>query len=166
MHTPNDTRLEIGKVITNLQALEFALRLFLYELQKTDSNQQNQSFDLQSLSVGDWVLETPITNYDTLAQVIKKVNAELRDRGFSDLVDPSVVKLRDAIAHGRIASLRLNGPFSICKFSKPLNGKVKVSFAVEMTKNWFEQQIVHTFGEMKKVIKSARDLGLTCFPDG
>jgi NADH/NAD ratio-sensing transcriptional regulator Rex len=165
MHPSNDTPQGIGKVLSNLQALEFALRLFLYELQKTDSNQQTQSFDLQSLSVGEWVPETPLTNYDTLGQLINKVNAELQNRGSSDQVDLSVVELRDAIAHGRVLSLRQEGPFSILKFSKPLNGKVQVAVAVEMTPGWFKQQIKHTRAEVDKVVRIARGLGLTCFPD-
>jgi hypothetical protein len=165
MHSSDDTPQGIGKVLSNLQALEFVIRLFLYELKKTDSNLQIQSFDLQSLSAGKWVPETPLTNYDTLGQLIKKLNAELRDRGISSQVDPSVVGLRDAIAHGRVLSLRPEGPFSILKFSKPVNGKVQVTVAVEITPDWFKKQIEWSLAEVNKVIRIARDLGLSCFPD-
>jgi hypothetical protein len=166
MHSSNNFPNGIGRILSNLLSLEFALRLFLYEFHKTDSNEQDQSFDLQSLFVGDWVTETPLTNYDTLGKLIEKVNNKLLERDYSEQIDPSVVGLRDALAHGRVLSLQPNGPFSVIKFSKPLNGKVKVEVTVKMTPKWFKQQIEHTFVELKKVIRIAKDLGLTCFPDG
>ena len=166
MNPTNDTLQGIGKILSNLQSLEFALRLFLYELQKAHHSSWSEPLMLESLSVGDWVPETPLTDYDTLGQLIKKVNAEIGAQGVCDLVDESVVELRDAIAHGRVSSLRPDGPFSMLKFSKPHNGKVRVTVAVEMTQDWFKQQIKRTFAEVAKIIRIARDLGLTCFPDG
>jgi hypothetical protein len=133
MRSSNNTPHGIGRIIINLLSLEFALRLFLYEFHKTDSNEQDQSFDLQSLCVGDWVPETPLTNYDTLGKLIKKVNTKLLERNYSEQIDPSIIKFRDALAHGRVLSLQPNGPFSVIKFSKPLNGKVKVEVTVKMT---------------------------------
>ena len=154
---------ELGRVLTNLLTLEFVLRLFLYELQKTDSKLHTPMVNLHSLFIGDWVSEHPLTNYDTLGKLINRVNAEIKDRGSSQQFDPSVVKLRDAIAHGRIVSRGPDGPISLMKFSKPINGKVEVTLAVLITPDWLEQQIEHTSSEIQKVYGIARDLGLTCF---
>jgi len=57
--------------------------------------------------------------YDTLAQVMKKVNSELQALELSNRVDESLVKLRDALAHGRVLADVPEGPFRIFKFSKP-----------------------------------------------
>lgn len=165
MFTSDEAYEAIGKVIRNIHALEFALRLFLYEIQKNDSNLHNQSFDMHSLSVGDCIPETALTSYDTLGQLIKKFNAELRNRRFLDQVDSGVVGLRDAIAHGRVFSLQPEGPFSILKFSRPVNRQVVVEVAVEINQAWVKQQVEHTLAELYKVIRLARDLGLTCFPE-
>jgi hypothetical protein len=159
----NDLPHELGRVLTNFLTLEFVLRLFLSELQKTDSKLHTPMVNLHSLSIGDWVSENPLTNYDTLGKLIKKVNAEIKKRGSSKQVDPSVVKLRDAIANGRIFSRGPDDPISFMKFSKPFNGEVKVTLAVLITPDWLEQQIEHTSSEIGKVFGIARDLGLTCF---
>jgi hypothetical protein len=127
MNHTNDTPNGIGKILSNLQSLEFALRLLLYELQKAHADDQAQSFKLESLSVGEWIEENPLTSYDTLGQLIKKVNSAFSARGFTDLVDESVVTLRDAIAHGSVSSLQAEGPYSIFKFSKPRDGSHRSS---------------------------------------
>jgi len=150
MSPANDTPQSMGKILSNLQSLEFALRLFLHEVQKANTASQTVSLDLQSLSVGHWVPENPLTNYDTLGQLIEEVNVELQVRGLQDRVDQSIVELRDALAHGRVSSMRPEGPFRILKFSKPSNGKVQVTVAVEMTPKWLAQQINRTFAEMEK----------------
>jgi hypothetical protein len=50
---------------------------------------------------------------------MKKVNSELQALELSNRVDESLVKLRDALAHGRVLADVPEGPFRIFKFSKP-----------------------------------------------
>jgi len=56
---------------------------------------------LQTISVGTVIRVTPLTIYDSLRQLVAKVNQVLKSRGVVDLVDESLVEVRDAIAHGR-----------------------------------------------------------------
>lgn len=154
----------IGSIITNIQSLEFALRLFLDETQGHPAIASDNPSNLTELTVGEWVQENYFTNYDTLNLLIRKTNVELQKRGLSERVDESLVEIRDAIAHGRVLSLHPDGPFRIIKFSKPINGKVQVAISVEMTPDWLSQQTKRTHDEILKVVRLAQSMGLECFP--
>ena len=164
MSLSNDAPSNIGKIIVNLQSLEFALRLFLDETQSHPGAAKDVTIDYMNLTVGEWVPENHLTNYDTLNQLIKKVNSELQSRGLSERIDESIVELRDAIAHGRVLANQPDGPYHILKFSIPKNGKTKVTVSIEMTQDWFDHQIKRTLNELKKVVKIGQALGLKCFP--
>jgi hypothetical protein len=163
MSPSNDIPDKTGWIIVNLQALEFALRLFLHELNRIHNTANEPQFDFMNLSIGEWIPENYITNYDTLNQLIQKVNFELNSRGLSERIDDQLVELRDALAHGRVIACNPKGPYRILKFSKPKNGKVKVTVLVEVTPDWLSQQIRRTSDELLKLIKLAQTLGLNCF---
>lgn len=160
-----DTWASVGKIVTNLLSLEFALRVLLYKLQRASGIPMGEPLEFWNRSVGEWVPETPLTNYDTLAQVMKKANSELQARGLSNRVDESLVKLRDALAHGRVLAKDQGGPFRIFKFSEPRGPRVKVVVSVEMTPDWLDQQVKRTAAEVRNVMQVGRTLGLNCFPD-
>jgi hypothetical protein len=160
----DDRSSKIGKVVTNLQALEFSLRLFLDETQGYPNAKREITINLTGLTVGEWVPENYFTNYDTLNQLIRKVNAELQSRGLSEQIDESIVELRDALAHGRVLANHPDGPFRILKFSKPMNGKTRVTVSVEMTSDWLSQQVKRTANEVLKIVKIGQSIGLKCFP--
>lgn len=164
MSPSKDTPSNIGKIVVNLQSLEFALRLFLDEIQSLPGIAKGAPIEFMKLTVGEWVPENYFTNYDTLNQLIQKVNSELNSHGLSERVDKSIVELRDALAHGRVLALNPQGPFRILKFSKPKNGKVQVTVSVDITPDWLSQQIKHTVNELQKVVKLGQALGLKCFP--
>jgi hypothetical protein len=68
---PEWVRACVGTLVTNLQSLEFALRLFLSDsVGPTDA-----SLHIDHLKVGDFVAEGHLTNYDSLGEVIRKANA-------------------------------------------------------------------------------------------
>ena len=161
MASLNDIPASLGKIILNLQSLEFTLRLFLYETQKLGGSKPE---DYANLTVGKWVSENPLTSYDTLGQLISKVNTELQNRGLQEKVDISLVDIRDALAHGRFLANQPNGPYRLFKFSRPKNGKVQVTVSLEMDSHWFADQIRGTLAEINKIVKIGRALGLTCFP--
>jgi hypothetical protein len=164
VNTDNPIGKNIGSIVTNLQSLEFALRLFLDETQGYPNSPKDTSLNLTGLNVGEWVPENYFTNYDTLKQLIRKVNSELQKRGLSERIDESVVELRDAIAHGRVLSLHPDGPFRILKFSKPIEHKTQVKVSVDMTSAWLSQQTKRTHDEIMKVVRIGQSLGLKCFP--
>lgn len=151
----------IGKIVINLKSLEFSLRLILDRLQNLDGS---TNIDLMDLTIGEWVSENYFTNYDTLNQLIKKVNSELASRGLSERVDDSIVELRDAIAHGRVLALNPEGPYRMVKFSQSKDNKVQVVVSLDITKDWLSHQISRTNNEVQKTIKISQILGLDCFP--
>jgi hypothetical protein len=155
---------DIGKIVTNLQSLEFALRLFLGEIQSQSGAAKGTIVDFARLNVGEYVPENYFTNYDTLKQLIQKANIELQTRSFSERIDESIVELRDAIAHGRVSSLHPDGPLRLLKFSKPADGKVQVKISVELSQEWLSKQIKRTHDEILKIVRAGQSLGLKCFP--
>lgn len=155
----------IGKIITNLQSFEFVLRLFLYEIKENSQDQSNLPFEITKLKIGDSLEENHLTNFDSLKVLIRKVNEELSSRNIPEQIDESLANLRDVIAHGRVLALNPVGPYNIIKFSKPIGGNVSVIFSAELTEKWLFDQINRIYGEIKKIIKISRSIGLNIFPD-
>ncbi|MBI5353022.1 MAG: hypothetical protein HZB50_10320 [Chloroflexi bacterium] len=160
----SDTPANIGKIVENLQSLEFALRLVLDELQGIHNKGKGAQMDFMKLTVGEWVPETFFTNYDSLNQLIQKVNSEFLSHGLIERVDESLVELRDALAHGRVLALNPDGPYRMLKFSKPKDDKVQVTISIDITSDWLTKQINRTAKELQKVVRLGQALGLKCFP--
>ena len=141
--------INIGRAIINLRSLEFIMRVYLIDMELKDSDRKTEN--LFNLREGDLVEENALTNYDSLTRVIEKYNdaVSLIDEDLK--VDPDIVNLRDGIAHGRIVAQQPNFPTRLYKFSKPEQGKVKVTHAIEMNEEWLADQVVRTFEELKKV---------------
>jgi hypothetical protein len=149
----------IGKIIGNLQVLEFLLRLFLYE----KVGPQNITYSLDEVAEGEWVPENPITNYDSLRTLVKKVNKQLEAQGVTDRVDHSLVDLRDAIAHGRVTAFHPEGPYKLMKYSPAKDGKVQVMIAKTLSSRWLKEQVTRTLSEARKVQQIGHSLGLSGF---
>jgi len=160
MNVTDEMTTGMAKVTANLQALEFVLRLFLYE----SVGPKDPDLRFERLSAGDVVLETPLTNYDSLGEVIKKVNRRLEAIGRPERIDKSLVDVRDAFAHGRILADRPEGPFRLVKFCRPSAGTVKVAESVDLTPDWLDLQWQRTCAEVRKVVELDRSLGLAAFP--
>ena len=147
----------VGKLIANLQSLEFLLRAFLATIYDTDSNglipgMPKNMYDLQ---VGDMVPINYLTNYYHLGQIIDKYNEYLKPKDVSFLIDrDSIVGLRDALAHGRVSGVSPHPPLRIIKFDKPDKqniGQVKVVFSDTMDKEWFSSKIHFVYEAMMRV---------------
>ncbi len=163
MDAATRTKLNIGCLVTNLQSLEFVLRLMLESVDR-DIGEASMSVTLPFLSPNDHVPEAPMTDYDSLRALVEKANRVLKSRDIPHRVDPRVVELRDALAHGRVLCLRPDPPFSVVKFGKPHGGRVRVVARYDMTEEWFKEEIERTFRELDGAIVAARKMGLTCFP--
>jgi len=151
----------VGKIIINLQSLELMLRLFLEET----VGPKDRSTQLDRLSVGDRVPETPITNYDTLRKIIKKVNNQLLILGKNEKIDETLVHLRDSIAHGRAMSRDPNGIPRLIKFKNAkIGGLVEVDTSVDLTPQWLSSQVKRVYKEILKIVRISKELGLPCFP--
>lgn len=135
----------LGKLLQSLLALEFYLRCFILKKEKEESSAPN----LMELKEGCAVKENAFTDYKNLGEIIDKVN------NYTDIfwkIDKKrVLKIRDALAHGRILCKTPGEDMRIFKFSKPQNGFVTVEVALEMTPEWFNKSINFLFLECKKV---------------
>jgi len=70
-------------------------------------------------------------------------------------VDASLVDVRDALAHGRMAASLLERNFALIKFTRPYAGRVEVGFREEMSKEWMKNQISRVLAECEKVGRAA-----------
>jgi len=126
----------LGGVIGNLQSLEFSIRLCLS--QRPDSLvRSTYTDDFRNAPVGTLVPESDMSSYAPLGQLIKKFN-ELFGH-FGSTIDPTLVDLRDALAHGRVFAGPDEEHFRIVKFDRPINGSARLSYNQVMTEDWFNE---------------------------
>lgn len=132
----------LGRVMVNLHSLEVLVRLTLAKL----DNPQVRFFS-EKLKVGDQVELDAQTDYSTLGELLDKLNLKLADRGEAPLPREAIVKLRDALAHGRVFTLDV-APMRIFKFEKPERGAttVRVALAETLDETWFQEAktLVHS----------------------
>jgi len=138
----NEHCAELGGLLANFQSLEFILRVFLHKLPSARPLGYPHGTDIYSFPIGSTLPVNELTSYDSLGSLIKKYNAELNLRHPGLQIDPTLVDLRDALAHGRVsAPAGDNTLLRLLKFSKPdANGQVRVVFNSEMTRAWFKSQ--------------------------
>ena len=135
-----------GQLFSDLLSLELMLRLCLLRKSSQESSMKN----LEKLKKGDPVDENAVTNYDSLGDIIGKFNLAFDKTYWID--ETRVVDLRNALAHGRIISTKPY-PMRIYKFNKPVEGKVKVLIAEEMTLDWFRKNIKFISNEIDRIKK-------------
>ena len=142
---------KLGQLWANFHSLEMLLRSFLALRDPREALEAGQSFD--SLAVGDIVRENPTTDYSSLGQLIARFNKVVPE---SRRVDPSLVELRDALAHGRVWSNDETFPLRLLKFGRPTaDGKIEVTWASTMTEQWLDEQRQRVFEAMCRVYGKA-----------
>ncbi len=148
----NDHALALGRMVGNLQSLEMSLRAFL------ENHESTTSPNYFRLRVGDQVPVSAFSNYDSLAQLMRKFNSILGSKYSKLLLDLKVADLRDALAHGRVSADRPGLPLRLLKFDKPRNGQVLVTFSETMDETWLQDQRELVLGELKKVVAAGQIL--------
>jgi hypothetical protein len=142
----------MGKLLVSFQCLEHALRAFLYERNDPPHEPLAPGTNLATMTFGDVLPENAITRWDSLTHLIKRYNRAISNGHLA--VDPSLVDLRDALTHGRMAASLLEGNLALIKFTRPFAGRVEVGFREELSKEWMENQIKRVFAECEKVGKA------------
>ncbi len=142
--------LRLGKIIGNLQSLELGARLFL---DNTDTHRGTQLMSsLPTLGNNDWVPLCPLSDGSDLRQVLERFNKLAPEHRLE--VD-RIVRLRDALAHGRIFGkglMQQDSTLWLLKFSREIKDeKVQVSSIEEMTESWFNDNIKFLKGSMERV---------------
>jgi len=152
----------MGMLVVNLQSLEFALRAFLYNDEKGWENDDGPDF-LDDLREGQELEENAFTNFDTLGKLIDKYNNRIRSRSSDLEVDTDIARIRDALAHGRIASRSPspNQPLRLVKYDKPVKGVVRVTDYCILTKGWFDQMSELVATNAEKVVQGMDSFGHT-----
>jgi hypothetical protein len=134
---------KLGKIWGNFHSLETVLRAILAQRDLREALTADQSFE--TLAAGDLVRETPLTDYASLGQIIKQFNTVVSaDRR----IDPTLVELRDALAHGRVWSSNGSFPLRLLKFDRPKDGSVRVTWATTLTDEWLDQQRERVFNAL------------------
>jgi hypothetical protein len=136
----------LGKLMVNLHSLEFALRAFLWNREGGSSWRF-----LDGLRQGDTVPENAFTSYDTLGQLIAKYNAFVAPLSSNLCVDSDLVSLRDALAHGWVASNAPEPPLRLLKFGKPSGGTATVMHSILMEEGWLAAQTTRIRIETEKI---------------
>ncbi len=149
---------DLGKVIGNLQSLELMVRLFLHNVEFNRYGVPAPEVDLNKIEVGDIVPENYFSNYDSLGDLIKEYNNLLSSRKELELcVDETIVRLRDALAHGRVLGQQPEPPQQLYKFEKPSRShQVRVEQIANLTESELKRYIHHSFEQIKKVEKACK----------
>lgn len=129
---------QVGKLITHLHAVEYALRGRLsYHDAKVDGRPA-ADLRLRDVQVGDR-LAVNSTSYESLRQLIEKYNSSLPTEDADLELDPTIAELRDAFAHGRIVPLEDEKTIRLVKFGRPQDGQVTVEFAQTLELRWLHE---------------------------
>ena len=131
----NTYAFHLGGLIANFHGLELSLRIFLYKALPRPHNASLDA-DFYSYEVGSFVDENMLTNYDSLGILFKKANLVLKEKN-AQLLDESLVDVRNALAHGRISTESEEKPLRLLQYSKPRAGKVKITHNTILTDQWF-----------------------------
>ncbi len=121
----------LGRLVGNLQSLEMGARLAIVKLNRQAASQVQTQ--LPHVKAGDLVELNAFTNNDDLTQTLKKYNKQTRLECRIDVA--SVVRLRDALAHGRAFGFGSVRHLRLLKFRRKStgDGKVQVELADDMT---------------------------------
>jgi hypothetical protein len=144
----------LGKIVANLHALEFSIRIFMCDIHRENYTLPHAGDTMVPLS--------HLTNFDTLGQLIQKYNACLLPNERQYEVDPEIVGIRDAIAHGRAVGIQ--GVFTLYKFGRPNHvGMVPVEFSQELDHVWVNDTLKNTDAFLENIKECSLSRGYRAF---
>jgi len=148
----DDHAKRLGYLHTNLAALESSLRYFLLKVDR-------QAFRIPQNGEVDAPLNW-MTKWISLDKLIEKYNDELTgsEREKFSITQESV-NLRDAIAHGRMHSPKLEFPWTLTKFGRQKSGRVLIDLNQQMTIEWLENAYKLVGQQKEKVDACSRARG-------
>ncbi len=144
----------LGRIVGNLHSLEFLLRAFLYANAAPPHAPMPTGVSLNTLNVGDAVPLNAFTDYDALGRLIDRYNNAIGAAHPECVVDPTIVDLRDALAHGRVSSPDPSNDLVLLKFDRPSGSATRVTYAQRLTADWLKDQARRVFAEIEKVAKA------------
>lgn len=122
----------LGGLVGNLQTLEMFIRLAL--AQREGSPVRNTyGDDFRNAPVGTPIPLSDFSNFHSLNRLIDAFNESFP----LCPLDKDLIKLRDALAHGRVFKGPTEADFRIVKFSKPSKTGVVIEYRAVMDEAWF-----------------------------
>ena len=151
----SDHALRLGKLLGNLQSLEALLRIYLLKVGTGASLGAPAKKPYWDLLEGEVVDDDEFTNYDSLGQLIAKYNMHVTSRFPQFCVSTEIVKVRDLLAHGRVAGTSQDTTtLKILKFTKPKDGKAIVTTSNLMDDSWFDLNIALSRAQIENVARA------------
>jgi hypothetical protein len=127
-----DHCLRVGYIHTNLAALESSLRFFLLKANR-------ETFTSPKLEDLDATLNH-MTNFASLGWLIKEYNGKLdRSESAQYMLNEESVRIRDALAHGRLVAPTKEYPLTLWKFGPVKSGRVPIEYNEVLTVEWLDQ---------------------------
>lgn len=146
---------DLGTLLTNLHVLEYAIRGRLSYEDPAVDGELAANMQVSQVQVGDVVRANSLTSYESLGELIARYNRTLA--AIDDVrVDPTVVSLRDVLAHGRLLPLERESSLRLIKFGRSDGAQTVVEFAQTLSHAWFREQITRLEAEVDKVLESMR----------
>ena len=136
----------VGAIVTNLQALETALRFFL-------GRQYDQHLEFPK-SGDTTARKSYLTAFAPLGELIEDFNKSLKPEEANFTISFDAVRVRDALAHGRLVVPEPpSWPATLWKFGKVKDGRMPVEFCQELTIEWMKDQYVKIQKQQQTVIE-------------
>jgi hypothetical protein len=135
---------QLGRLFTNLIALDLALRIALYLQETPREKWAPRTFRLANLNVGDEIEESWLCRWAYLSEAVRAFN-ELQLAADRPQIDAGIVDPRNALAHGSIISEESAKPTVIIRFSRASQGKCRVTEKHVMTIEWLKAQTHRVF---------------------
>jgi hypothetical protein len=136
--------LHLGGLVGNLQSLEIMIRFHLSALPSARPTGVGYGIDLFSFPVGTTLDESDLTSYESLGDLIDRYNSHAA-ADQRPILDRTLVKLRDAIAHGRASAVAPSAELRLIKFGPARKGRVRIEFNEMMTSAWLIEQKQRVF---------------------
>ncbi len=95
-----------------------------------------------------------------LVLLVDKYNLVVKNSNPNFVIDTSVVVIRDALAHGRIAGQAPSFPLSLLKFGKPNKKMVQILTKAVMDLAWFKDNLTLVHEQINKVVDASNSLGM------
>jgi hypothetical protein len=134
----------LGGLVGNLQSLEIMIRFHLSALPSARPIGVGYGIDVFSFPVGTTLDESDLTSYESLGELIDRYNSHAVAEQ-TPILDRTLVRLRDAIAHGRVSAVAPSDELRLIKFGPARKGKVRIEFNEMMTSAWLIEQKQRVF---------------------
>jgi hypothetical protein len=153
-----DTVLGLGMLLSAFHGLEFMVRGFLYMRESVKTQRFPRGHDIYANAVDTLVLLNAFTDYRSLGPLIDSYNKYVLGLGHDRFkIDPEVVPIRDALAHGRVSTPGNTETFYLIKYDRPTKddpSNVRVSYRVTVNYEWLHSQAIYVQNQMMRVCEA------------